>query len=69
MLFFKLNWSPLFFVVVVFFISGSRLFSFIHANVDFKIKSKERISFVVVVFLISKSPGGDAIFCRNASVL
>jgi len=39
------------------FISGSSSFSVIHANVDFKIKSKERISFVAVVFFISKSPG------------
>ena len=33
-----------------FFISGSSSFSVIHANVDFKIKLKERIGFVVVVF-------------------
>ena len=47
MLFFKRNWSPL-------FISGSSFFFVIHANVDFKIKSKERIG-VVVVFLSLKS--------------
>ena len=33
-----------------------------------KIKSKERIGFVVVVF-IYKSPGGHAIYRRNARVL
>ena len=35
-----------------FFTSGSSFFSFIHANVDFKIKSKERIGFVVVAFYL-----------------
>ena len=35
-----------------FFISGSSSFSVIHANVDFKIKSKERIGFVVGVFYL-----------------
>ena len=34
------------------FISGSSSFSFIHANVNFKIKSKERFGFVVVVFYL-----------------
>ena len=34
------------------FISGSSSFSVIHANVDFKIESKERISFDVVVFYL-----------------
>ena len=48
MLFFKRNWS-------LFFISGSSFFFVIHANVDFKIKSKERIGVVVVVFLSLKS--------------
>ena len=41
MLFFKRNWCPLFFT------SGSSSFS-----VDIKIKSKERISFVVVIFYL-----------------
>ena len=51
-----------------FFISTS--FSVIHVNVDIKIKSKERIGVVVVVFfLISKIPGGYAIYSRNARVL
>ena len=46
----KRNWSPLF------FFSGSGSFSVIHANVDIKIKSKERIGFVVVVvFYLLKS--------------
>ena len=52
-----------------FFISGSSSFSVFHANVDFKIKSNERIGFVVVVFFISKCPAGYAIYCRNARVL
>ena len=39
-------------VSLVFFISGSSFFYVIHANVDFKIKSKERIGFVVVVFYL-----------------
>ena len=56
MFFFQQNWSPLF------FISHSRSFSVILVNVDVKIKSKERIGFVVVVFFICKSPGGYAIF-------
>ena len=38
--------------VCFFFISGSSSLSAIHANVDFKIKSKERIGFVVVVFYL-----------------
>ena len=35
-----------------FFISGSSSSSVIHANADFKIKSKERISFVFLVFYL-----------------
>ena len=61
--FFQRNWSPLF------FISRSSSFSFIHVNVDIKIQSKEIIGFVVVVFFLSKSPGGHAIYPRNARVL
>ena len=45
MLFFKRYWTPLFFT------SGSSSFSVIHANVDFKIKSKEGIGFIVAIFL------------------
>ena len=62
---FQRNWSPLF------FISRSSSFFVIHVNVDIKSKSKERIGFtvVVVVFFISKSPGGYAIYLRNARVL
>ena len=37
-------------VFFAFFMSGSSSFTVIHANEDFKIKSKERIGFVVVVF-------------------
>ena len=37
-------------VFFAFFISGSSSFTVIHANEDLKIKSKERIGFVVVVF-------------------
>ena len=44
MLFFKRNWSPLF------FLSLALAFSVIHANVDLKIKWKEIIDFVVVLF-------------------
>ena len=38
--------------LVCFFISGSGPFSVIHANEDFKIESKERFGFVVVVFYL-----------------
>ena len=38
--------------LLCFFISVSGSFSVIHANVDFQIKSKERIGFVVVVFYL-----------------
>ena len=62
MFFFQRNFSPLFFV------SHSSSFSVIHVNVDIKIKSKERVGFVVVVF-ISKSPGNFVIYRRNAQVL
>ena len=48
MFFFQRNWSPLF------FISRSSSFSVVHVNADIKIKSKERIRFVVVVFLSLK---------------
>ena len=61
--FFQRNWSPLF------FISRCSSFSFIHVNIDIKIQSKEIIGFVVVVFFLSKSPGGHAIYPRNARVL
>ena len=62
MLFFKRNWSPLFFLISI-----SSSFSVIHANEDFKIKSKESAS--LLLFFISKSPGSCAIYCRNARVL
>ena len=62
MFFFQWNWSPLF------FISPSSSFGVIHVTLDTKIKSEERIGFVVVVF-ISKSPGSYAIYRRNARVL
>ena len=61
--FFQRTWSPLF------FISPSSSFSFIRVNVDIKIQWKEIIGFVVVVFFLSKSPGGHAIYPRNARVL
>ena len=54
--------------LLCFFISGCSFFSVIHANVDIKIKSKERIGFVVVVFCISKSLGGYVVYRRNARV-
>ena len=40
--------------LLCFFISGSSSFFVIHANKDIKINSKERIGFVVVVFLSQK---------------
>ena len=47
--FFQRNWSPLFFS------SRSSSFSVIHVNVEInKAKSKERIGFVVVIFLSPK---------------
>ena len=49
--------------------SRSSSFSVIHVNVDIKIKSKERIGFVVVICFFSKSPSGYAIYRRNARVL
>ena len=49
------------------FLSGS--FSIIHVNVDIKIYSKERIGSVVVVFFLSKSQGGHAVYCQNVRVL
>ena len=54
--------------LLCFFISRSSSLSVIHVNVDNKVNSKERIGFVVVVFL-SPGPGGCAICCRNARVL
>ena len=46
--------------LLYFFLSHSSSFSVTYVNVDIKIKSKERIGFVVVVF-ISKSLAGYAI--------
>ena len=40
-------------------------FPVIHVNVDIKIKSKERLGFVVVVFFLPVSPRGHAIYRRN----
>ena len=40
--------------LLFFFISHSSSFSVIHVNVDIKIKSKERIGFVVVIFFSLK---------------
>ena len=50
------------------FISRSSSFSVVHVNVDIEIKSKERIVFVVVVF-ISNRPGSYAIYRRNARLV
>ena len=47
------------------FISRSSSFSVIQVNIDVRIKSTERIE----LFLISKRPGGYAIYRRNARVL
>ena len=46
-------------------ISRSSSFSVILVNIDVRIKSTERIE----LFLISKRPGGYAIYRRNARVL
>ena len=62
MLFFKRNWSPLFFISV----SGS--FSVVHANVDIKL-SQMKDSASLLFFSISKSPAGFTIYCRNTRVL
>ena len=62
MLFFKRNWSPLFFISV----SGS--FSVVHANVDIKL-SQMKDSASLLLFSISKSPAGFTIYCRNTRVL
>ena len=62
MLFFKRNWSPLF------FISVSCSFSVVLANVDIKL-SRMKDSASLLLFFISKSPGGYTIYCRNARVL
>ena len=57
-------------VSFVFFISRSSSFFVSHVNVDIKSKSKERMGFIAAFFfLISKSPGGYAIYRRNARVL
>ena len=47
-LLFQQNWSPLF------LISSSSSFSVMHVNADIKIKSKERVGFVVVILLSLK---------------
>ena len=60
MLFFKRNWSSLFsFLWLQLFLCYPR---------QCRLKSKERIGFVVVA-LISESLGDSAIYCRNARVL
>ena len=55
--------------LLCFFIPRPSSFSVIHVKADIKIQWKERIGFVLVVFFLSKSPGGHAIYCRNARVL
>ena len=50
------------------FISRSSSFSVVHVNVDIEIKSKERIVFVVVVFICQR-PGSYAIYRRNTRLL
>ena len=54
--------------LLCFLISRSSSFSVIHVKVDIKIKLQERISFVFVIFFISKSPGGYAIYRGNMRV-
>ena len=64
MLFFELNWSPLF------FICRFSSFSVINVNMYLKIKSKEKNRLYCCCFFLSpKSPGGYLIYRRNARVL
>ena len=50
------------------FVSLASSFSVIHVSLDIEIKSKERIGFSCCYFF-PKSPGGYAIYRRNARVL
>ena len=59
MLFFKRNWSPLFFISV----SGS--FSVVLANVDIKLSRMKDLA-SLLLFFISKSPGGYTIYFTPA---
>ena len=57
-------------IYVLCFLSLTLVLSLLsHVNVDIKVKSKERIGFVVGVFLISKSPGGYAICISTRMIL
>ena len=51
----------------LFFISRSSSLSVIHVSVDIKIKLKKRLR-LVVVFFLSKTPGGHAIYRQNVQV-
>ena len=54
--------------LLCFFISVSCSFSVVLANVDIKL-SRMKDSASLLLFFISKSPGGYTIYCRNARVL
>ena len=60
-LFFQRNWCPLF------FISRCGSLSVMHVNVEIKVERKNRL--YCCYFFIFKSPGGYAIYHRNARVL
>ena len=53
--------------LLCFFSSGSSSFSVVHANVDIKL-SRMKDSASLLLFFISKGPGGCAIYRRNARV-
>ena len=57
-------------LISFFFISSSSSssFSIIHNNVDIKL-SRMKDSASLLLFFISKRPGGCAIYCRNVRVL
>ena len=62
MLFFKRNWSPLF------FLSLALAFSLLSTPIQTVKLSRKKESASLLLFFISKSPGGYAIYCRNARV-
>ena len=65
MLFFKRNWSPLFFFFLFLFLALSLLSTPMRT---LKL-SRKKESASLLLFFISKSPGSCAIYCRNARVL
>ena len=63
MLFFKRNWSP------QFFLSLALAFSMLSTPMQTLKLSRKKESVSLLLFFISKSLGGYAIYCRNARVL